>query len=80
MVSVKGGAARCCALNGRRCATPHIGLTRRMVMRIRDLAATRPRYGCFRIDILLRREGWFVNHKGEQVVAAMARITTIRGL
>ena len=33
------------------------------MLRIRDLAATRPRYGYFRIYILLRREGWFVNHK-----------------
>ena len=31
--------------------------------RIRDLAATRTRYGYFRIYILLRREGWVVNHK-----------------
>jgi putative transposase len=34
-----------------------------LVMRIRDLAAMRTRYGYFRIYILLRREGWFVNHK-----------------
>ena len=34
-----------------------------LVMRIRDLAATRTRYGYFRIYILLRREGWVVNHK-----------------
>ncbi|WP_155006270.1 IS3 family transposase [Sphingomonas hengshuiensis] len=34
-----------------------------LVLRIRDLAATRTRYGYFRIYILLRREGWFVNHK-----------------
>jgi putative transposase len=33
-----------------------------LVMRIRDLAATRTRYGYFRIYILLRREGWLVNH------------------
>ncbi len=33
------------------------------LLRIRDLAATRTRYGYFRIYILLRREGWFVNHK-----------------
>ncbi|GLS46122.1 putative transposase [Methylobacterium brachythecii] len=32
-------------------------------MRIRDLAQTRMRYGYFRIYILLRREGWRVNHK-----------------
>ena len=34
-----------------------------MLLRIRDLARTRVRYGCFRIYILLRREGWLVNHK-----------------
>ncbi|TCQ09093.1 helix-turn-helix protein [Sphingomonas sp. PP-CC-3A-396] len=34
-----------------------------LVMRIRDLAATRTRYGYFRIYILRRREGWIVNHK-----------------
>jgi putative transposase len=34
-----------------------------LVMRIRDLAATRTRYGYFQIYILLRREGWAVNHK-----------------
>ncbi|NLS26370.1 hypothetical protein S2M10_13520 [Sphingomonas sp. S2M10] len=34
-----------------------------LMMRIRDLAAARTRYGYFRIYILLRREGWVVNHK-----------------
>jgi putative transposase len=34
-----------------------------LMLRIRDLAAARTRYGYFRIYILLRREGWFVNHK-----------------
>ncbi len=32
-------------------------------MRIRDRAKTRVRYGYFRISVLLRREGWMVNHK-----------------
>ena len=32
-------------------------------MRIRDIAMTRVRYGCRRISILLRREGWRDNHK-----------------
>jgi putative transposase len=32
-------------------------------LRIRDLAQARVRYGYFRIYILLRREGWLVNHK-----------------
>ena len=34
-----------------------------LILRIRDLATTRTRYGYFRIYILLRREGWVVNHK-----------------
>ncbi len=32
-------------------------------MRIREIAYARPRYGATRIGILLRREGWRVNHK-----------------
>ena len=32
-------------------------------LRIHDLAQTRMRYGYFRIYIMLRREGWLVNHK-----------------
>jgi putative transposase len=32
-------------------------------LRLRDLAATRVRYGYRRLHILLRREGWHVNHK-----------------
>ena len=32
-------------------------------MRIRDLAAARVSYGYRRIHVLLRREGWQVNHK-----------------
>lgn len=31
--------------------------------RIRDLAAARVRYGYYRLYILLRREGWRINHK-----------------
>ena len=34
-----------------------------MIMRIRDIASARVRYGYRRIYILLRREGWKVNHK-----------------
>lgn len=34
-----------------------------MKMRIRDLAAARVRYGYRRLHVLLRREGWSVNHK-----------------
>lgn len=32
-------------------------------MRIKDIAAVRVRYGFRRIHVLLRREGWHVNHK-----------------
>ena len=32
-------------------------------MRLRDLAAARMRYGYRRLHVLLRREGWSVNHK-----------------
>ena len=31
--------------------------------RLRDLAMSRPRYGYRRLWVLLRREGWTVNHK-----------------
>jgi putative transposase len=31
--------------------------------RSKELAGTRIRYGCRRIAVLLRREGWLVNHK-----------------
>lgn len=32
-------------------------------MRLRELAAARVRYGYLRLHVLLRREGWVVNHK-----------------
>ncbi len=32
-------------------------------MRIRDIAESKRRYGCPRIYVRLRREGWAVNHK-----------------
>jgi putative transposase len=32
-------------------------------MRMREIAAVRVRYGYQRIHVLLRREGWLVNHK-----------------
>lgn len=32
-------------------------------MRLKELAAARVRYGYWRLHILLRREGWKVNHK-----------------
>ena len=32
-------------------------------MRIREIAAVRPSWGSPRIHVLLRRDGWLVNHK-----------------
>ena len=32
-------------------------------LRMRDIAATHVRYGYRRIHVLLRREGWTLNHK-----------------
>ena len=37
-------------------------------MRIREIAESKRRYGCPRIYVRLRREGWRVNHKKEGVV------------
>lgn len=34
-----------------------------LIMRMKELAYARPRWGHRRIHILLRREGWLVNHK-----------------
>jgi putative transposase len=34
-----------------------------MLTRMREIAEVRVRYGARRIHILLRREGWAVNHK-----------------
>lgn len=36
---------------------------RAITMRIREIEETRIRYGCSRIHIQLRREGWLVNYK-----------------
>ncbi len=36
---------------------------RAITLRIREIAETRIRYGCPRIHIQLRREGWRINHK-----------------
>ena len=32
-------------------------------MRLNDLAASRVRYGYRRLHVLLKREGWHINHK-----------------
>jgi putative transposase len=43
----------------RKRADPQVALR----MRLKELAAARVRYGYRRLHILLRREGWKVNHK-----------------
>ena len=42
---------------------PAGGAPHRGSQRIREIAETRIRYGVLRIHILLRHEGWLVNHK-----------------
>ena len=32
-------------------------------LRIKEICATRVRYGYRRVHVLLRREGWLINHK-----------------
>jgi putative transposase len=34
-----------------------------ITLRIRDIVAARPHYGCQRVFVMLRREGWPDNHK-----------------
>lgn len=36
---------------------------RALIDRLKELAGSRPRYGARRLHVLLRREGWVVNHK-----------------
>lgn len=43
-------------------------------LRMRDIAASRVRYGYRRIHVLLRREGWHLNHK------RVYRLYTLEGL
>ncbi len=42
---------------------PHPRDDRAERRRIREIAQTRIRYGAERIHVLLRREGWLINHK-----------------
>jgi putative transposase len=43
--------------------TPVVKHDQDLILRIRDIAMTRVRYGFWRIYVLLRREGFVVNHK-----------------
>ena len=52
-----GLARSCCRYRSRKPDQRALGL------RLRDLAAARPRYGYRRLHVLLRREGWAVNAK-----------------
>lgn len=42
---------------------PHRKDDRALRLRLRELAAARPRFGYLRLHVLLRREGWLVNKK-----------------
>jgi len=56
----------CGALGFRRSSHRYLSVADRrdeLRMRLRDLAASRPSYGYRRLWLLLRREGWKVNHK-----------------
>lgn len=74
---------RACGLVGCHRATFYYRAKRRdpapLRMRLRELAAARPRFGYRRLYILLRREGWRVNHKriyrlyGEEQLAVRTR-------
>lgn len=76
-------ARRACAVVGCQRATFYYRAKRRdltpLRMRLRELAAARPRFGYRRRYILLRREGWRVNHKriyrlyGEEQLAVRRR-------
>lgn len=57
MMSASGAVARRWASSGHLRATSRTDPTTPLVMRIRDLAATRTRYGYFRTYILLRKDG-----------------------
>ena len=62
--SASGGPAGSRASRARAAATAASrGTRRRCGLRLRDLAAARVRYGYRRLHVLLRREGWRVNHK-----------------
>src|SRR5262249_39821908 len=61
---VSGGPARRRGLSGRHNALPSAARSADgLRIRIKDLAAVRVRYGYRRLHVLLRREGWAVNHK-----------------
>ncbi len=53
---------------------PAGGAPHRGSQRIREIAETRIRYGVLRIHILLRREGWLVNHKKTHRIYCLERL------
>lgn len=60
------GMRRACAVVGLQRSVYYYKSTkddRVLTQRIREIAEIRVRYGYLRIYVLLRREGWHVNHK-----------------
>ena len=49
-------------------------------VRLRDLAGVRVRYGYRRLHVLLRREGWEVNHKRVYRLYTQERLTIFNGV
>ena len=43
-------------------------------MRIKEIAASRPRYGYRRIQVLMRRDGWVINHKKIRRICAEEKL------
>jgi putative transposase len=62
-ISIKRAAALCLLARSLVYYKPHGRDDRAVRQRIKEIAATRVRYGMARIHVLLRREGWQDNHK-----------------
>lgn len=49
-----------------------------LVMRIKEIAAARVRYGYQRIHVVLRREGWMINRKRVYRAVSARRLVAVR--
>jgi putative transposase len=57
------GMSGCCKSTRRLTTTSLVALGRRCWRGIKEIGQTRVRYGYRRVHVLLRREGWRINHK-----------------